>query len=192
MIERQHGQLSLPAKMDAAVLVLDERPEVHSALDRMAGDSLELFMPEKHPGGFALLESKEVAVLVADIDMEAENYLVFFNLLKNKYPQILVVVLTSASDSETCHSSHQRGADLSLPEQAGELEPDAAALIALRLGRYAEYRVRPGAPRATQSQGIDQSARQLFRSDDSRTAEVVEEQVCDLEAVTRHSSIRDW
>ena len=55
---------------------------------------------EKHPGGFDLLESKEVAVLVADIDMEAENYLVFFNLLKNKYPQILVVVLTSASDSE--------------------------------------------------------------------------------------------
>jgi DNA-binding NtrC family response regulator len=47
-----------------------------------------------------LLESNEVAILITDIDMETENYLVFFNLLKSKYPQILVLVMTSASDSE--------------------------------------------------------------------------------------------
>ena len=69
-------------------------------LDRMAANRLELFYAKSIQEALTQLESKEVAVLVADIDMEAENYLVFFNLLKAKYPQILVIVLTGASDSE--------------------------------------------------------------------------------------------
>ena len=142
MIERQHGQLSLPAKVDAAVLVLDERPEVHSALDRMAGDSLKLLHAKNIQEALTLLESKEVAVLVADIDMEAENYLVFFNLLKNKYPQILVVVLTSASDSElVIHLINEaqiyrflnKPVNLSLMQQ----------YLHSALGRYAEYKSAP-------------------------------------------------
>ena len=89
-----------------------------------------------------MLESKEVAVLVADIDMEAENYLVFFNLLKNKYPQILVVVLTSASDSElVIHLINEaqiyrflnKPVNLSLMQQ----------YLHSALGRYAEYKSAP-------------------------------------------------
>jgi serine/threonine protein kinase len=142
MIERQHGQLNLPAKVDAAVLVLDERPEVHTALDRMAGDSLKLLHAKNIQEALTLLESKEVAVLVADIDMEAENYLVFFNLLKNKYPQILVVVLTSASDSElVIHLINEaqifrflnKPVNLSLMQQ----------YLHSALGRYAEYKSAP-------------------------------------------------
>ena len=89
-----------------------------------------------------LLESKEVAVLVADIDMEAENYLVFFNLLKSKYPQILVIVLTGASDSElVIHLINEaqiyrflnKPVNLSLMQQ----------YLHSALGRYAEYKTRP-------------------------------------------------
>jgi DNA-binding NarL/FixJ family response regulator len=66
----------------------------------MAGHSYELLHAKTIQEALNLLESKEVAVLVADIDMEAENYLLFFSLLKRKYPEVLAIVLTSASDSE--------------------------------------------------------------------------------------------
>ena len=89
-----------------------------------------------------LLEPTEVAILVADIDMEAENYLVFFNLLKSKYPQILVLVLTSASDSElVIHLINEaqiyrflnKPVNLSLMQQ----------YLHSAIGRHAEYRSAP-------------------------------------------------
>jgi DNA-binding NtrC family response regulator len=79
---------------------------------------------------------------VADIDMEAENYLVFFNLLKSKYPQILVIVLTGASDSElVIHLINEaqiyrflnKPVNLSLMQQ----------YLHSALGRYAEYKTAP-------------------------------------------------
>jgi serine/threonine-protein kinase len=100
MLDRTRTQLTLPESLDAAILVLDDKREVYAALDRMAADKLEMLYAKNIQEALTQLESKEVAVLVADIDMEAENYLVFFNLLKSKYPQILVIVLTGASDSE--------------------------------------------------------------------------------------------
>ena len=155
MLERQHGQLSLPAKVDAAVLVLDERQDVYGALMRMVGNSLELLHAKNIQGALTQLESKEVAVLVADIDMEAENYLVFFNLLKNKYPQILVIVLTSASDSElVIHLINEaqiyrflnKPVNLSLMQQ----------YLHSALGRYAEYK---GAPELLERHKVKESAK---------------------------------
>ena len=81
-------------------------------------------------------------MLVADIDMEAENYLVFFNLLKSKYPQILVIVLTGASDSElVIHLINEaqiyrflnKPVNLNLMQQ----------YLHSALGRYAEYKTHP-------------------------------------------------
>ena len=46
-----------------------------------AANRLELLYAKSIQEALTQLEQKEVAVLVADIDMEAENYLVFFNLL---------------------------------------------------------------------------------------------------------------
>ena len=74
--------------------------------------------------------------------MEAENYLVFFNLLKSKYPQILVLVMTSASDSElVIHLINEaqiyrflnKPVNLSLMQQ----------YLHSALGRYAEYKTAP-------------------------------------------------
>ena len=142
MLDRSRTQLKPPAALDAAILVLDDKREVYSALDRMAADQLELLYAKSIQEALTLLENKEVAVLVADIDMEAENYLVFFNLLKSKYPQILVVVVTSASDSElVIHLINEaqiyrflnKPVNLTLMHQ----------YLHSALGRYAEYKTAP-------------------------------------------------
>jgi DNA-binding NtrC family response regulator len=74
--------------------------------------------------------------------MEAENYLVFFNLLKSKYPQILVLVMTAASDSElVIHLINEaqiyrflnKPVNLSLMQQ----------YLHSAIGRHAEYRSAP-------------------------------------------------
>jgi serine/threonine-protein kinase len=142
MLDRTRTQLTLPESLDAAILVLDDKREVYAALDRMAADKLELLYAKNIQEALTQLESKEVAVLVADIDMEAENYLVFFNLLKSKYPQILVIVLTGASDSElVIHLINEaqiyrflnKPVNLSLMQQ----------YLHSALGRYTEYKTTP-------------------------------------------------
>ncbi len=142
MLDRTRTQLTLPESLDAAILVLDDKREVYAALDRMAADKLEMLYAKNIQEALTQLESKEVAVLVADIDMEAENYLVFFNLLKSKYPQILVIVLTGASDSElVIHLINEaqiyrflnKPVNLSLMQQ----------YLHSALGRYAEYKTAP-------------------------------------------------
>ena len=142
MLDRNRTQLTPPESVDAAILVLDDEREVYSALDRMAADRLELLYAKSIQEALTQLESKEVAVLVADIDMEAENYLVFFNLLKAKYPQILVIVLTQASDSElVIHLINEaqiyrflnKPVNLNLMHQ----------YLHSALGRYAEYKSTP-------------------------------------------------
>jgi response regulator RpfG family c-di-GMP phosphodiesterase len=142
MLDRTRTQLTLPESLDAAILVLDEKREVYAALDRMTDEKLELLYAKNIQEALTQLESKEVAVLVADIDMEAENYLVFFNLLKSKYPQILVIVLTGASDSElVIHLINEaqiyrflnKPVNLSLMQQ----------YLHSALGRYAEYKTAP-------------------------------------------------
>jgi eukaryotic-like serine/threonine-protein kinase len=142
LIERQRQQLAPPARLDGAVLVLDDRREVFDALNGMAGGSLKLMHARNLHEALMLLESTEVAILIADIDMEAENYLVFFNLLKSKYPQILVLVLTSASDSElVIHliNEAQIYRFLNKPVNLSLLQQYLHSAI----GRHAEYRTAP-------------------------------------------------
>ena len=142
MLERSREKLTLPSSLEAGILVLDERREVYAAVDRMASDGLELLYARNIQEALTHLENTEVAVLVADIDMEAENYLVFFNLLKSKYPQILVILLTGASDSElVIHliNEAQIYRFLNKPVNLVLMQQYLRSAI----GRYSEYKVAP-------------------------------------------------
>jgi serine/threonine-protein kinase len=142
MLELQRGRLEPPARLDGAVLVLDDRREVFNALASMAGDKVTLQHARNIQEALTCLEASDVAILVADIDMEAENYLVFFNLLKSKYPQILVLVMTSASDSElVIHliNEAQIYRFLNKPVNLSLMQQYLHSAIA----RYAEYRSSP-------------------------------------------------
>jgi serine/threonine-protein kinase len=142
MLERQPGTAVLPTRVDAAIVVLDEGREVYAAIDKIAGQSYDLLHAKTIQEALNLLESKEVAVLVADIDMEAENYLLFFSLLKRKYPEVLAIVLTSASDSElVIHLINEAQIYRFLNKPVNQSL--MAQYLHSAIGRYAEFKKSP-------------------------------------------------
>ena len=141
MIDRK-GSPTQPAQMDAAIMVLDQRPGVFDALRRLLGSTHELVYAPTIDQALMQLEQREIGVLVADIDGEIENYLILFNLLKQKYPQILVIVLTGASDSEmVIHliNEAQIYRFLNKPVNLGLMQQHLSGAIE----RYAEYQSTP-------------------------------------------------
>ena len=140
--DRNRPAQPAPPKIDAGMLVLDERPGVYQALDRLVGSTYQIFYASNIDQALAQLESREIAVFIADIDAEFENYLILFNLLKRKYPQILVIVLTSASDSEmVIHliNEAQIYRFLNKPVNVGLMQQHLNSAVT----RYAEYQSSP-------------------------------------------------
>jgi eukaryotic-like serine/threonine-protein kinase len=140
--DRNRPAQPAPPKIDAGMLVLDERPGVYQALDRLVGSTYQIFYAANIDQALAQLESREIAVFIADIDAEFENYLILFNLLKRKYPQILVIVLTSASDSEmVIHliNEAQIYRFLNKPVNVGLMQQHLNSAVT----RYAEYQSSP-------------------------------------------------
>jgi DNA-binding NtrC family response regulator len=128
--------------MAASILILDQRPGVFDALRRLLGSTHELVYASAIDQALMQLEQREIGVLVADIDGEIENYLILLNLLKQKYPQILVIVLTGASDSEmVIHliNEAQIYRFLNKPVNLGLMQQHLSGAIA----RYAEYQSAP-------------------------------------------------
>ncbi len=141
LIDRK-GTNAQQVSMGAAVLVLDQRPGVFDALRRLVGSTHELLYAPTIDQALLQLEQREIGVLVADIDSEIENFLILFNQLKQKYPQILVIVLTGASDSEmVIHliNEAQIYRFLNKPVNLGLMQQHLSAAI----GRYAEYQKAP-------------------------------------------------
>jgi eukaryotic-like serine/threonine-protein kinase len=142
LLERNRPKQPPPPKIDAAILLLEQRPGLHQALTKLVGSSYELVYASGIEQALAELEAREIGVFIADIDAEFENYLILFNLLKRKYPQILVVVLTSASDSEmVIHliNEAQIYRFLNKPVNMGLLQQHLSSAIT----RYAEYQSSP-------------------------------------------------
>ena len=142
LLERNRPKQAPPPKIDAAILLLEQRPSLHQALTKVLGSSYELVSASNIDQALAELETREIAVFIADIDAEFENYLILFNLLKRKYPQILVVVLTGASDSEmVIHliNEAQIYRFLNKPVNVGLLQQHLHSAIT----RYAEYERSP-------------------------------------------------
>jgi serine/threonine-protein kinase len=142
LLERNRPKQPPPPKIDAAILLLEQRPSLYQSLTKVLGSGYELLSASNIDQALAELEAREIAVFIADIDAEFENYLILFNLLKRKYPQILVVVLTGASDSEmVIHliNEAQIYRFLNKPVNLGLLQQHLNSAIT----RYAEYERSP-------------------------------------------------
>ena len=145
-IGQRQLELKAPAAacphIDAAILVLDQKFALHDAVQRMLGSTHALVHASSIEEALAQLESHEIGLVVADVDTDFEKYLILFNLLKRIYPQILVIVLTSASDSEmVVHliNEAQIYRFVNKPMNPGLLQQHLTSA----LSRYAEYERSP-------------------------------------------------
>ncbi len=84
---------------DVVALVLDD-VAVARATREMAGDLCRVVHATTLDDALHALAVNEVAVLLADLESQRVDNTVLFRALKREHPQTLVIVTTSASDSE--------------------------------------------------------------------------------------------
>ncbi len=83
-----------------AILVVGEGREVYDEVAGFLNSSAEVVAARGITDALSFLQKRDTAVVIADVDAGLDNYLVFLNVLKRERPEILVIALTSASDSE--------------------------------------------------------------------------------------------
>ncbi len=90
----------VPDRMEAAVLVIEPSGETFRLVTRLVGGACPVHHSPNLDDGLAQLQARETAVIVADIAKQGEDTLTAFKLIKQLRPEILVIVLAEAADSE--------------------------------------------------------------------------------------------
>ena len=89
-----------PGKMDEAMVVIDPTGTYYRAVNELFGDAYTILQVATLSEALSTMQSREVAVIVADIGDAQSEDTAAFKLLKQEHPEILSIVLTDASDSE--------------------------------------------------------------------------------------------
>ena len=85
---------------DRTVLVFDDDERIHRAVRELMEGACRVIYARNLDETLRALESEEIAVLVADLDIAREEVATLFKLLKQEHPQTLTIAITKASDSE--------------------------------------------------------------------------------------------
>jgi serine/threonine-protein kinase len=90
----------VPERMDASVLVIDPAQETFNAVKRFVGGACPVHHAPDLDAAVGHLDAHETALIIADIANRGDESLAAFKVLKHEHPEILVITLTDASDSE--------------------------------------------------------------------------------------------
>ncbi len=90
----------VPEKVSCGVLVLDHDQSVFRATSELMGSVCPVVHAPDIDRALSTLGDREIAVIVADLDKSDEKAVAAFKVLKQDHPEILVIVMTEASDSE--------------------------------------------------------------------------------------------
>jgi serine/threonine-protein kinase len=90
----------LPERMDAGVLVVDETDEIFRVTRELIGNRCPVHYAIDLEAALALMQAHEVGVVITDVEAGHEQVMAMLKILKQENPQILTIVVTTASDSE--------------------------------------------------------------------------------------------
>jgi len=90
----------LPETMDAGVLVIDKDEDLHRVTRELVDNRCQVHYAADLDGALALMQTHEVAVVITDIEAGYDQVMAMLKILKQENPQILTIVVTTASDSE--------------------------------------------------------------------------------------------
>jgi len=90
----------VPDRMESGVLVIEAQDETLRAVTRLIGGACPVYHAKNLEEGLSQLETRETALIVADVASRGEEIIQAFKALKQERPEILTIVLTEASDSE--------------------------------------------------------------------------------------------
>jgi serine/threonine-protein kinase len=92
--------VSLPEKMNAGVLVVDQDEDVFRVVRELIGGLCPVVYADGTDAALTMLKKHEIAVVVADVESSQDQLGSMLKLLKQEYPQILSIVATKAKDAE--------------------------------------------------------------------------------------------
>jgi eukaryotic-like serine/threonine-protein kinase len=94
------GEASVPERMDAGVMVIDQNEDMSRVVTELVGNTCPVSFVDSVDAAIDLMQRQEIALVVTDVDFAQEQLTMMLKLLKQENPQILSIVVTSASDSE--------------------------------------------------------------------------------------------
>lgn len=92
--------IDLPAEIDASVMVVDQNEDMFRVVTELVGKTCPVVYAENVEAAIDQMQESEVAVVITDVDFAQDQLTSMLKLLKQENPQILTIVVTSASDSE--------------------------------------------------------------------------------------------
>ena len=90
----------VPDPMKAGILVIDEDQDAFRATNELFGTFCPVVSAGNLDGAFTVLQRQEIALILADIGKGDAEITTALKLLKQVHPEILVIALVKASDSE--------------------------------------------------------------------------------------------
>jgi len=90
----------LPDTMNAGVLVIDKGEEIHRVTRELTGNRCPVHYAADLDAALAVMQAHEIAVVITDVEAGHDQVMAMLKILKQENPQILTIVVTTASDSE--------------------------------------------------------------------------------------------
>jgi response regulator RpfG family c-di-GMP phosphodiesterase/tRNA A-37 threonylcarbamoyl transferase component Bud32 len=90
----------VPDPMRAGILVIDEQQDAYRATDELFGTFCPVVSARGIDDAFNVLQRQEIALILADVGKGDDEITTALKLLKQVHPEILVIALVKASDSE--------------------------------------------------------------------------------------------
>ncbi len=100
LADAKAAPVALPQKMSAGVLVIDSDQEIFRFTKELIASLCPVCYAGSLDAALSAMQAQEIAVVVADVEAGHEDTTVMLKLLKQENPQILTIVLTTASDAE--------------------------------------------------------------------------------------------
>ena len=100
LADTKSAPVELPLKMDAGVLVVDKDEEIFRVARELTGGLCPVIYAADLDAALAVMQTQEIAVVITDVEAGQEQLTAMLKLLKEENPQIMTIVVTTASDSE--------------------------------------------------------------------------------------------
>lgn len=137
----------VPDPVTAGILIVDADQQLYRAARELLGTGGPIHHARTLDDAFAVLNEREIALIIADIDGGGDEIIPTFKILKQEHPEILTIVVTRVSDSELVIeliNQAQVFRFLTKPVNLGLLKQHSQAALA----RYQAFKQAPQLTRA--------------------------------------------
>jgi serine/threonine-protein kinase len=100
LADTRAAAVELPRTMEAGILVIDRDEEIFRVTRELVGKLCPVVYAADLDAGLKAMQAQEIAVVVTDVEAKHEELTAMLKLLKQEDPEILTIVVTSASDAE--------------------------------------------------------------------------------------------